>query len=118
MDNHKFAFIICSNNSIMLNECIFYIHQLIIPKNYDIEILTVENASSITSAYNEAMVSCNAKYKIYMHQDVFILNRNFLNDALSIFLSDPKIGLLGMVGYTKISPDGIMWHIQIGRAHV
>ena len=111
MDNHKFAFIICSNNSIMLNECIFYIHQLIIPKNYDIEILTVENASSITSAYNEAMVSCNAKYKIYMHQDVFILNRNFLNDALSIFLSDPKIGLLGMVGYTKISPDGIMWHI-------
>lgn len=46
MDNHKFAFIICSNNSIMLNECIFYIHQLIIPKNYDIEILTVENASS------------------------------------------------------------------------
>lgn len=23
MDNHKFAFIICSNNSIMLNECIF-----------------------------------------------------------------------------------------------
>lgn len=95
----------------MLNECIFYIHQLIIPKSYDIEILTVENASSITSAYNEAMVSCNAKYKIYMHQDVFILNRNFLNDALSIFLSDPKIGLLGMVGYTKISPDGIMWHI-------
>ena len=42
MDNHKFAFIICNNNSIMLNECIFYIHQLIIPKNYDIEILTVK----------------------------------------------------------------------------
>lgn len=28
MDNHKFAFIICSNNSIMLNECIFYIGEL------------------------------------------------------------------------------------------
>lgn len=111
MDNHKFSFIICSNNSIMLNECIFYIHQLVIPKNYRIEILTIENASSITSAYNEAMTSCDAKFKIYMHQDVFILNRNFLNDALSIFESNSQIGLLGMVGYTTISPDGIMWHI-------
>lgn len=110
MNKHSFAFIICSNNPTVLNECIFYINNLTIPENYSVDILTVENASSITSAYNEAMHSSDAKYKIYLHQDVFILNRNFLYDILSIFESDSKIGLIGMIGYEKISSDGIMWH--------
>ena len=110
MNDHKFCFIICTNNSLMLEECVHYINHLTVPEDFEIELLTVNDASSMTQGYNEALVSSDAKYKIYMHQDVFLLNKNILNDLLDIFHADPQIGLIGMIGYDTISPDGIMWH--------
>lgn len=110
MNNHKFCFIICTNNELYLNECIHYIEHLHIPNGYEMDLLTIQAASCMTRGYNEAMKQTDAKYKIYMHQDVFILNQNFLEDLLSVFQSDNQIGMIGMVGYENISPDGIMWH--------
>lgn len=110
MNNHKFAFIICSNRPLLMEECLYYINHLVIPEGYSIDVLTIQDAVSMASAYNEAMAASDAKYKIYMHQDVYLLNRNFLMDLLAIFQSDPQIGLIGMVGYDSISSDGIMWH--------
>lgn len=110
MNNHKFAFIICSNRPLLLEECLYYINHLVIPEGYSIDVLTIQDAVSMTSAYNEAMTASDAKYKIYIHQDIYLLNRNFLMDLLAIFQSDPLIGLIGMVGYDSISSDGIMWH--------
>lgn len=112
MNDHKFCFIICTNNSLFLDESLLYIDSLIVPDGYTVELLTVEGAASITSGYNEAMKSSDAKYKIYMHQDVFILNKNFLQDLLFIFQSDPQIGMIGMVGYETISDDGLMWNAK------
>lgn len=110
MNEHKFCFIICTNNDLYLNECIHYIEHLAVPKGYEIDLLTIQDAKSMTQGYNEAMSCTDAKYKIYMHQDVFILNHNFLKDLLSIFHSDKQIGMIGMVGYENISADGLMWH--------
>lgn len=110
MDEHKFCFILCTNNNLLLEEALHYIGHLIIPEGYTTELLTVTDADSMTSGYNEAMASSNAKYKIYMHQDVFILNPYFLSDVLAIFQSDASIGLIGMTGYETVSPDGVMWH--------
>ncbi len=110
MNDHKFCFIICTNNELLLGEAVLYIHSLIVPDGYSVELLTVKDAASMTSGYNEAMEASDAKYKIYMHQDVFILNKNFLRDILSIFHSDPQIGMIGMVGYETVSDAGLMWH--------
>lgn len=110
MNERKFCFVICTNNELMLNECIHYLNHLIIPKGYEIDLITIKDASSITSGYNTALQASDAKFKIYMHQDVFILNHYFLQNILDIFLSDPQIGMIGMVGYENISPDGLMWH--------
>lgn len=110
MNEHKFCFIICTNNNLLLEEAIHYINHIQIPEGYEIDILTITDAASMTAGYQEAMAASDARYKIYLHQDVFILNRNILYDLLSIFQSDPKIGLIGMVGYDTVSPDGIMWH--------
>ena len=112
MNENKFCFILCTNNEILLSESIHYISHLIIPDGYTTELLTVTDAKSMTLGYNEAMSASDAKYKIYMHQDVFILNRYFLSDVLSIFESDASIGLIGMTGYTSVSADGIMWHAE------
>lgn len=110
MNDHKFCFIICTNNDILLEESIHYINHLIVPDGYEIDLITINDATSMTAGYNEAMMQSDAKYKIYMHQDVFILNKHLLSDILEIFGSDSTIGLIGMVGYDTISPDGIMWH--------
>lgn len=110
MNDHKFAFIICTNDSLLLEECVHYLDHLDVPEGYETELLTITDAESIASAYNEAMQASDARYKIYMHQDVFILNRHLPADLLAIFSSDPKIGMIGMVGYETVAADGIMWH--------
>lgn len=109
MNEHKFAFILCTNNDIYLNECLLYLEQLLIPPNYETEIITIHDAKCMTAGYNEAMAATDAKYKIYMHQDVFIINRYFLYDILSIFESDASIGMIGMIGYPVVSRCGFMW---------
>lgn len=110
MNDKKFAFIICTNNDLYLQECLHYLNLLIVPEGYETDILTIHDAVSMTSGYNEGMRSTDAKYKIYMHQDVFITNRNFLSDILSIFQTDDAIGMIGMIGYSVVSPSGFMWH--------
>ena len=63
----------------------------------------------MTSGYQQAMLSTDAKYKVYLHQDVFILNRNFIQDSLNIFGSHEKIGMIGMVGTKRLPENGCMW---------
>lgn len=110
MDEYKFCFIICSNNKLFLDECLYYISKINVPDGYMVEHLIIKEAKSMTSGYNEGMKNSNAKYKIYLHQDVFILNRNLLYDILQIFNSDQNIGMIGMVGTQKMPIDSVMWH--------
>ncbi|MQN01733.1 MAG: hypothetical protein FRC54_07420 [bacterium LCO1.1] len=99
----EFAFIICENNDQYFDECVYYINRLNVPEGYDIDVISIKEADSMCSAYNAAMNSSNARYKIYLHQDVFIRNQNFLYDILAVFQSDPQIGIIGMVGGKNMS---------------
>ena len=110
MNQNKFDLIIWTNDTLLLEECLHYIDHLIVPDGFEVDILTIPDAAYMTQGYNEAMQSSDAQYKIYMHQDVFILNKHILIDILSIFASDPLIGMIGMVGYNEVSPTGVMWH--------
>lgn len=97
LDSHKFSFILCVNNDLYQKECIHYIRELTVPSGYEIDILCITDATSMTSAYNAAMQASDAKYKIYLHQDVFLLAHDFLSDILTIF-QNPSIGMIGTVG--------------------
>lgn len=109
MDNHKFCFIICSNNELYLEECIHYINNLAIPQGYEVDLISISEAQCMTKGYNEGMHASDAKYKIYMHQDVYILNKRLLFDLLEIFESSYEIGMVGVIGYKTISSTGMMW---------
>ena len=110
MNDKKFCFIICTNSQLFYEECVRYLEYLIIPEGYEVDIIGVTEAQSLTQGYNEGMQASDAKYKIYMHQDVFILYPNFLQSVLDIFSSDEKIGMIGMVGAEKMPVDGVIWH--------
>lgn len=112
MNEQQFCFIICTNDELFLNECLIYIHELYIPEGFTIDVITIQGADSMTSGYNAAMKSSKAKYKIYMHQDVFILNKYLLYYLLDIFHTDSKIGMIGMVGAAELTEDAIMWNVS------
>lgn len=112
MDANKFCFVICSNEPYYLQECLLYIGLLEVPEGYSTQVLSVEDAVSMAAGYNEGMEASDAKYKIYLHQDVFILYRRFLYAVLDIFQSDETIGMIGMVGSTKMPRCGIMWYSE------
>lgn len=109
MNNHKICFIMCSNDDFLAGECELYIRQLEVPEPYEVETLVVKDAVSMTSGYNEAMRASDAKYKVYLHQDVLILNRKFITDMLTLFLKYPDIGMFGVIGNKSIAEDGGAW---------
>lgn len=108
MNPYKFCFIMCSNNPQYEHECIKYINNLTIPEGYEIEIKVIRDAASITSGYNRGMLSSDAKYKIYLHQDTFIINKDFLNCLLKGF-NDEATGMIGIIGTPKLDPSCVMW---------
>ena len=105
----EICFIICTNNPIYAQECIYYINHLRLPDGFKIDVLTVEEAKSLTSAYNEAMQCSQAKYKVYLHHDTFIINPDFIMECLSIFNKNSQIGMIGNIGVQKMPSTGIMW---------
>lgn len=109
-DKNKICFIICSNDELQLNECMMYLNLLHIPEGYQTDVVVVTEAASMAAGYNEAMRGSDAKYKIYLHQDTFIIDPLFLEYLLKLFRKDKKIGMIGMVGAQKLSKDGVMWH--------
>lgn len=108
-DDMEICFIICTNNPVYAQECIYYVNHLNVPDGIQVDVLTVEDAASLTSAYNEAMQCSKAKYKVYLHHDTFIINRDFIRDCLQVFRMDPQIGMIGNVGCKKMPSSGVMW---------
>lgn len=121
VNNKKICFIICTNDETLLKECILYINQLEVPCGYEIEILSIKDADSMASGYNSAIKMSDAKYKVYLHQDVLIIEKDFISKILDIFNSNENIGMLGMVGNRTIAADGCPWsdgmHRRVGEVY-
>jgi hypothetical protein len=109
MNDKKISFIYCTNDGLLYEESAAYIRSLTVPDGYDIELISIEGASSMTAGYNEAMRRSDAKYKVYLHQDVFIIHSHFIVDMLSLFRNNANIGMLGVIGAKTIPASGIWW---------
>ena len=96
MDKNKIAIIMCVNNDLYFDECMYYLNKLNIPEGYQVDLYDVRDAASIYAGYNEAMEASDAKYKLYIHQDMFLLDPDILQKSISFFESHPKCGLLGL----------------------
>lgn len=98
----------CTNNEQQAEEAMFFINQLKVPKGYSVEVLTVSEAKCITAGYNEGMQATDAKYKVYLHQDVLIIENDFISKILEIFKNE-EIGMIGMVGCKELPESMVMW---------
>ena len=109
MNAQKVSFIICTDSESALHECEIYIKQLTVPEEFVVNVLPIRGANSMAEGYNAGMLQTDAKYKVYLHQDALILNKNFLQDTLAIFQENPQIGMIGMVGTKQLHKNGCIW---------
>lgn len=109
-----FQFICCTNSQEYQKELVKYIDELHVPNNTKIVKTFITDAKSMAEGYRRGMESISAKYRIYLHQDSFILNREILFDLLEIF-EDPSIGAVGVVGRRDIPKDGIFINHNVGN---
>nr|WP_054949691.1 glycosyltransferase family protein [Numidum massiliense] len=108
VDARKILFVTCVNDDELYTMCVQHIRRLRVPEGYTLETLPIRGAKSMAAAYNMALQH-NAKYKIYLHQDTFIVNPDFLQDTLAVFQEDDSLGLLGMIGCKVAPPSGTWW---------
>ena len=94
MNDKKFAFVMCANNEQYEKEALYYIERLEVPEGYSCESVVIREAESMAEGYNRAMQLSDARYKIYMHQDVMITEKKFLKKILSLF-KNREIGMIG-----------------------
>lgn len=109
MQTKLITFIICVNNELYYEECTYYINRLLLPEGYDIDIIAIREADSMCAAYNAGMQSSDAKYKIYMHQDVMIRDIHFLEHIIELFTQNKNVGMIGMIGGTKMPKTGVTY---------
>lgn len=109
MNENKIDFIICYNNDMYMQECMKYIHRLHVPKGITTEILAIKGAESTNAAYNAALQKSDAKYKVYIHQDLFIVNQNFIQDVIDIFEEHKEYGMLGLTGTNRFVENANYW---------
>ena len=112
-----FHFVTCTNDAVRMLECRYYIQRLFVPDGWSVEITEIPDAVSMASGYNRAIGmkpgdsarTEDVPVRIYLHQDVYILNRFFLKNLRLLFEEYPDVGAVGMVGTPVLHESGVMW---------
>lgn len=113
LDSNKIAFISCVNDDVKYEEQLKYLSALMIPQGMKVECRAVYDAPSMAAGYNRAMRESDAKYKIYLHQDVWIIEPIFLLRLTNIFQCNPQVGIAGVVGSINIPESGVWWEGEL-----
>lgn len=112
-DNNRFSIIFCTNNDMYASECIMYLKKLQVPANMKLDIIAVINASGMAAGYNTTMNYSNAKYKLYIHHDTFIVDHDILNKLINVFKANENIGMIGDIGTTNMPPSAKWFNSDI-----
>ena len=109
LDKNKVAFIICTNSKLWYIECKKFIDHLEIPYQMQVEVIPVFNAKSMAQGYNKGMNMTNAKYKVYLHHDLFLIEEQFIKKIVQIFQMNKNIGIIGLIGANDIARKRVSW---------
>lgn len=108
-DEKRICFITCVNDERKYEMCLARLKQLLLPENMQAEYIAVRQAKSMCAGYQQAMLMSNAKYKVYLHQDVLILDDSFVLRLLELFTNNKLCGIAGVVGSSNIPKEAVWW---------
>lgn len=118
LDQNKIAFIVCVNDKAMFDNATAHLAKLRIPDGMAVDVLALTGAASMCDGYERGRLMSDAKYKIYMHQDVFLLREEMLLRLVQQFRRCPSVGLIGLAGCAEMPPGGIWWLAPTTYNHV
>ena len=116
LDEHKICLITAVSDWDKYNESLATWQNLSIPEGMRVDVLTVEDWPSIGEAYQRAMNQSDAKYKVYVREDVWITRHDFLELAIKELMAHPEYGIASVVGSINFPESGHWWEKDmIGR---
>lgn len=118
LDKHKIAIITCVNDEKAYQRAILSWLQLQVPDGMKLELVPVRGAVSMCSGYNEGMHSSDAKYKLYLHQDIILMKENILAILIRHFKQCPQTGMIGLAGSRYWRENAIWWEEEARYMHV
>ena len=80
-----------------------------VPPQFSLDVLPVQGEDKF-KAYNFAMKESDAKYKIYLDENVSIVRKNILSEIISVFKSNKDIGAIGFSGAIQLSTHGVCFN--------
>lgn len=105
--DHEIACIMCANDEDYIKEMILYLKRQKMPEGDHLSLYIVRGAKSMTAGYELARKSIPAEIKIYMHQDTFIFDEEYLMNLVET-LRSADYAMLGLAG-TKKLPGSAIW---------
>ncbi|WP_373229942.1 glycosyltransferase [Cohnella sp.] len=118
MNRNKICFITSVQDPSIYQETIAYIRALDVPKGFEVETVYVQEAADgISVAYQHAMEHSDAKYKIYVRSNVYLVNRNLLIELIDLFRNHLQLGLAGIAGASYV-PLSLSWEDAKERAGI
>lgn len=109
LNSEKIAFIMCVNDEAAFDEAVLYLQHLYVPEGMEAEIIPIRGATSMCGGYEQGRQASDAKYKVYLHQDVQVIRKNIVDELLAVF-RNPGVGVIGLAGCEKLPPHGIWWN--------
>lgn len=79
------------------------------PEGMEVQLYPVVPRGNLAMAFQRAMKHAQARYKVYISEDIAILRQDLLSDILAAFQSHPEIGLLGLSGTNRILTSGFTY---------
>lgn len=95
MDNSIF-FIIIGDDEWTISENVKYLNQLILPNEMNAEYCIVEKNED---AFRIGQSESDAKYKVYLDQNSYIIDKSFILRIVKTFEKDENVKLVGVKGY-------------------
>ncbi len=105
-DDLDWAILFCSNDVLYEEECFRYIKCLHLSENIKMKAFSIWDAPSMAAGYNFAIKKIPASYRLYIHQDSFLLDLDIVTKMTKVFHDNPKIGMLGISGSTSLGMHG------------
>jgi hypothetical protein len=103
-----FAFCCCVTDDARVTDLRRSVDEVERPAGVEIGFFEVRDQPSLPVAYNRLLAEADGwRYKAFVHQDVEILNRSLVADALRIF-SRRRVAMIGAAGCRWL-PDSLVW---------
>lgn len=105
MDNKKIVIYLHKTRQSYYETCLTSVKNLQCPEGYSIDIVTLSHQAAYAAQLNQHAAELPAKYRIYVNDDIYLLEPNLLSHLLQLF-HDETIGMIGAFGSQSLPGSG------------